>query len=91
MIPLKLKLINNQSHWQLHNIKYPEPIYKVLEFDGGKLALHEDTVEIDAELVSSSKPKKIEDKRIDLQLQLQACSNEICLPPEKVNLELTDH
>jgi len=91
LIPLKLKLINNQSHWQLHNIKYPEPIYKVLEFDGGKLALHEDTVEIDAELVSSSKPKKIEDKRIDLQLQLQACSNEICLPPEKVNLELTDH
>ena len=91
LIPLKLKLINNQSHWQLHNIKYPEPIYKVLEFDGGKLALHEDTVEIDAELVSSSKLKKIEDKRIDLQLQLQACSNEICLPPEKVNLELTDH
>jgi uncharacterized protein YyaL (SSP411 family) len=91
LIPLKLNLVNDQSHWQLQNIKYPDPIYKVLEFDGGKLALYEGTVKIDAELVSSSKPKNLEDKRIDIQLQLQACSNEICLPPEKVNLELTTH
>jgi len=88
LIPLKLNLVNKQNHWQLQNIKYPEPIYKVLEFDGGKLALYEGTVEIEAELVVSSKPENLQDKRIDIQLQLQACSNEICLPPEKVNLEL---
>ena len=89
LIPLELSLADNQNLWQLENVKYPEPIYKVLEFDGGKLALHEGTIHLNADLLTSGQPKTAKEKRTDIRVQLQACNHEVCLPPEKITLEVT--
>ena len=40
-----------------------------------------------ANLWSRSNRNSSNFKKLDLQLQLQACNNDLCLPPEEVKLE----
>ena len=88
LIPLQINLSDNNEHWHLTDIKFPEPVYKKLEFDGGRLALYEGVVKIYARLVTTGNSDNYVNKGLDIRLKLQACSNKICLPPEKIKLEL---
>ena len=56
-------------------------------FEDDKLALYDDSVDI---ALTLSPPPDMEDysnRRIDIKIRLQACDDEICLPPEDVVLE----
>ena len=61
----------------IHNIEYPQAKLKDLAFTTGKLAIYEKTVEIGYEQ-NTSQPH--------LDLQIQACSTKVCLPPTKVKI-----
>jgi len=89
LIPMKLMFADNQENWKLENIKYPGPILKTLGFANEELALYEDKVQLTADLSPHFDTVYSDIRKLDLQLQLQACNDELCLPPEKTNLELT--
>ena len=84
---MKLTIADGNEDWALSNVKYPEPTIKKLNFENEALALYEGTVMLTANLWSHSNRNSSNFKKLDLQLQLQACNNDLCLPPEKVKLE----
>jgi len=87
LIPTKL---SQSKDAPLQQVKYPTPVVRKLGFQKSKLNLFEGNVQLTGRLpdVSSNGPTA------DIELQLQACSDEICLAPEtltfKVPLTLAD-
>ena len=69
--------INTASAWTLLNTQYPQPKLTTLGFSDEPLALYTDTVEIYAE---TNRGKT--DRNPLLQLKLQACNDQLCLPEE---------
>ena len=75
LIPTKLSQANEVA---LQSVSYPEPILRTLGFQRSELSLYEGNVELTGNL-----PDDISlAGTADIELQLQACSDEICLPPE---------
>ena len=75
LIPTKLTQANEV---ELQSVSYPEPILRTLGFQRSELSLYEGNVELTGNL-----PDDISlAGTADIELQLQACSDEICLPPE---------
>ena len=87
LIPVKLTIADGNEDWALSNVKYPEPTIKKLNFENEALALYEGNVMLTANLWPRSNRNSSKFTKLDLQLQLQACNNDLCLPPEKVTLE----
>ena len=87
LIPLDINLAGNRGQWGLTRIRYPEPRFKKLSFADGKLALYEDSIDIFLTLSPAPDQQGFSDKRVDITIRLQACDDEICLPPEDVVLE----
>ena len=87
LIPLDINIAGNRGRWELLRVSYPEPRLKKLSFEDGKLALYENSVDIPLELRPPPDRKDFRDRRLDLKIRLQACDDEICLPPEDVVLE----
>ncbi len=84
LIPTKMSRKNNAP---LQQVSYPEAVVRKLGFQQSSLSLYEGSVEMSgivAEDVSRTTGAQIE-------LQLQACSDEICLAPETLlfNVPLT--
>ncbi|WP_420412060.1 DUF255 domain-containing protein [Roseibium sp.] len=63
------------------NVQYPAPIVKALSFNAQKLALLEGDFDITAEFDTQKAPKTPQ----QISLNLQACSDEICLAPETLS------
>lgn len=94
--PLQADLIATQltvsdaSHtWHIDNIKYPEPVIKKLGFLNEALSLYEGSVVLDAVLSTDFPDPTSEQQRINIQVKLQACDHDTCLPPENIILETT--
>ena len=87
LIPLDINIAGNRGRWELLRVSYPEPRLKELSFEDGKLALYENSVDIPLELRPPPDRKDFRDRRLDLKIRLQACDDQICLPPEDVVLE----
>ena len=87
LIPLDINIAGNNGRWELLGVSYPEPRLKELSFQDGKLALYENTVDIPLEMRPPPDRKGFRDRRLDLKIRLQACDDQICLPPEDVVLE----
>ena len=58
-----------------------------MSFEDGKLALYENSVDIPLELRPPPDREFFHDRRLDLKIRLQACDDQVCLPPEDVVLE----
>ncbi len=84
LIPTQLTLAAN-SRWQLTNTVYPKATEKQLDFSPQKLALYHGNIQITAQLHTKNKQT---DDLIPLQLTLQACNNQQCLPPETLYFKL---
>ena len=82
LIATEVKLLND-SAWTVDTVTYPDPVLKTLAFDKDTLALYQGQVRIRAELSRHDSETR---EPLKLSLQLQACSQEACLPPETVNL-----
>ena len=67
----------SSSNAGIQNVEYPKEKFKELGFTTGKLAIYEKTFEISYE-------QNLEDA--DVELQIQACSQEVCLPPTRVRI-----
>ncbi len=66
----------------LSNVAYPSAVRRVLGFQSEELALYEGEFSITAQLPESDIPVR------SIELQLQACSDEICLAPETLVLKV---
>ncbi len=70
--------------WQLENVTYPPADEAYLSFQTDPLSAWSGTVQIPVEFKALGEP----DSALQLNLQLQACNDELCLLPENVQLEL---
>lgn len=78
--PLQDYLIGTQlslGDQELDDGGYPNPVIKSLKFNDKPMSLYEDTLALQLDLADSNTPQQA-------KLKLQACSDQICLPPEEV-------
>jgi len=89
LIPTQLGIKDKQSNWKLIKVDYPQAKIKTLGFSETELALFEGQVEVKAYV--DMEEHKTGDKlnMIPIQLQLQACNDELCLPPEELNFYIS--
>ena len=89
LIPTTLSLRDADRGWRLGDVSYPQPVEKSLGFSDMPLALYEDHVELTAELVDAGSPAATGGVRtLPINLQLQACDRDLCLPPETLTLQI---
>jgi len=89
LIPTQLVIKDKQSNWNMIKVEYPEAKIKRLGFSETELALFENQVKVKAyiEMVGSKTGDKL--NMIPIQLKLQACNEELCLPPEVLNFNIS--
>jgi len=80
LIPTRIQ-VDKSSDWFLQSVHYPVPKIMTTSFSQRPLALYEDTVVINAEI-----RKGKSQKNPTLKLDIQACNDQICLPPEQLYL-----
>lgn len=86
LIPTAITLTEGSGH-KLISVSYPAPVLKPLDFEDKPLALYEGKIQILSELKKSG--SETPSHPLQLALQLQACNQEACLPPETTTLTVT--
>ncbi len=89
LIPTRIYLENHNSAWKIDNIEYPEAIIKTLGFSKTRLSLFEDRFNVRLYLEENDDFNKKLLKTLPLVINIQACNNEICLPPEEIKLNVS--
>ncbi|MEE9355338.1 MAG: DUF255 domain-containing protein [Methylococcaceae bacterium] len=91
-IPLQKDLIatdvalgEKATGWQLESVIYPDPLQKKMSFQQTELALYEGSVQLRGKVKKDNK----NDMLLPLQVTLQACNDQHCLAPEKLNINLS--
>ena len=77
LIPTQLQLSNGKP---VAGVNYPEALYQTLNFESSVLSLFEGQITITAPIPASN------DYASEFKLQLQACDDKQCLPPETITL-----
>jgi len=85
LIPTKLTLNAESPGWHLSRLQYPAAQQQVLGFEEEPLALYTGQVQINARLKQQHKDIR-STLSPQLELQLQACSEQVCLAPETLKL-----
>ena len=86
LIPTVLQATEQNTGWDLSAVSYPTPVKKTLGFQSEELALYEGNISLKAAL--NSKITAQQGATLRLTLRLQACDDEICLPPELLELQI---
>ncbi len=68
-------------------VTYPSPVQQKLAFQHDPLLVYEGNIQLQATLEHKRTPGNGGATLLDLELQLQACSDEVCLPPETIQLQ----
>ncbi len=89
LIPTTLTADTESRTWSLVDVSYPQAITKALGFQSEALALYEGSVRLTGRLKPAEDTPVAPQLRI--KLRLQACDDEICLPPENVLLQVPIH
>jgi hypothetical protein len=87
LIPTQLKLSDRATGWQLGPVTYPNDSMQQLAFQSEPLAVYENKIQLQA-LLEKSDPTA-NNAPLPVELTLQACNNEICLPPEQITLRIS--
>ena len=86
--PTVLSIGAERGAWRLGPVTYPDPELAKLAFSPETLALYQGRVQLEADLHwpdgTSMPPAPV----VPVQLKVQACSDEVCLLPEEVVLEI---
>ncbi len=69
----------------LNDVSFPDPVFVELGFERSKLSLFAETVS----LLVSVDGDDINDSRLPLNVQIQACNDEVCLAPETVSIDVS--
>ena len=77
-------LLSQADETPLEEVQYPTPVTRKLGFQRSELSLFEDSVKLTGRLPD------VESDAVsaDIELQLQACSDEICLAPETLSFKV---
>ena len=86
LIPTRLETLDSDNSWAISGLSYPPAILKSLEFQDEDLALYEGDISLRATLSPGTAPR--ENSLLRLTLQLQACDEKVCLPPERLQLQV---
>ena len=87
LIPTAISLQGDANGWQLGAVDYPQPEIVKLGFQQQALALYQGEVQLQTEL--NGKQSSTGRATVPVQLRLQACNDEVCLPPENLVLNLS--
>ncbi|MEM7562018.1 MAG: thioredoxin domain-containing protein [Pseudomonadota bacterium] len=84
LIATDLKILDTDRGWNINQVSYPAPKISRLGFLSEDLSLYEGLVKIEVNLDSPASPHRI----VALHLTVQACTDKVCLAPEKVELRV---
>ncbi len=86
LIPTTLQIPENETAWKMSEVSYPDPVRKSLDFQDEDLALYQGNISLTASLspTIAATPAPL----LRLTLQLQACDEKVCLPPESLQLQI---
>ena len=82
LIPTSVSLKGSEKDWEIKQVKYPEPITANLGFQAEALSLYQGKVRIKVTVNAKTQQTHL----FPLQLDIQACNDKICLPPETIRL-----
>ena len=75
------------DNWQMDSVSYPDGVERLLGFNDAPLNLYEERVKLN---ITIRPPENVMMPVVlPLAVQAQACSNDICLPPEHLLFKLT--
>jgi uncharacterized protein YyaL (SSP411 family) len=83
--------ISGKNKQTIADVSYPNAIIKKLGFSKTKLSLYENNLEISFKIKSKTtkvNEKKADRKNIPIKLSFQACSDQVCLAPEKIRFSI---
>jgi uncharacterized protein YyaL (SSP411 family) len=86
LIPTVLQANERNTTWGISDIIYPPPVKKNLGFQDEKLSLYEGNIQLKATVEEKSRTR--DEAMLRIKLRLQACDDEICLPPEQLELQI---
>ena len=86
LIPTVLQVSEQNTAGGFSAVSYPPPVKKTLGFQSEELALYEGNISLKAVLHTAIPTS--EGGLLRLTLRLQACDDEICLPPELLELQI---
>jgi hypothetical protein len=88
LIPTSIRLVGGAPPWRIDNVFYPRPEILELRFQREPLAVYQGRARIEA--VLESVPERGDQARawLPVELRLQACSDDRCLPPETRVLQI---
>lgn len=91
LIPTVLQAAGADPALTIAAVSYPKPRRKKLGFQSEELALYQGDISLGATLNAGAASQP--DALLRLDLQLQACDDEVCLPPERLHLQVAapDH
>ncbi|TDJ40206.1 MAG: DUF255 domain-containing protein [Gammaproteobacteria bacterium] len=87
LIPTVVSIDGDIPGWRAERLSYPPPVLKALGFQSEELALYEGQVRITMDLkqtIGFADAASL----IPIALQLQACDERVCLPPERHLLQV---
>jgi hypothetical protein len=86
LIPTVLSLEKSAVAWLPDGVSYPKPLLKTLDFQEERLALYEGRIRITMNL--RRVVPVVAGPLIPVVLRLQACDDDLCLPPERRVLQV---
>lgn len=88
LIPTSVRLVGDVSAWRIDNVSYPRLGIFKLGFQGEPLAVYHSHIGIRAALTPEPKRRDRLRSWLTVEVRLQACSHDPCLPPETRILQI---
>jgi DsbC/DsbD-like thiol-disulfide interchange protein len=88
LVATHISLADNNRGWQMGPVTYPKAILKNLAFQQQPLSVYGGTIRLQS-LLKQTIEDNIEVTTLPIDLKLQACNDQVCLPPESVTLWIT--
>ncbi|MES9979324.1 MAG: thioredoxin domain-containing protein [Candidatus Thiodiazotropha sp. 6PLUC5] len=85
LIPTLLSLPESGNGWQIGPVTYPKGVEEKLAFQQQPLSVYGGKITLQTLLKRTDK-RELETTTLPAELQLQACNEQVCLPPETVTL-----
>ncbi len=85
LIATEISLNDNAKGWQFKSVSYPQPLQKKMAFQNSVLALYEGSVQLKAEIKKNNR----NNSPLPFVITLQACNDQHCLAPEKLQMNVS--
>jgi uncharacterized protein YyaL (SSP411 family) len=85
LIPTQVTLPENASGWSMGPVNYPQGMQQKLAFQQQPLSVYVDRLNLQTQLLKTAKADR-GFNTLPVNIQLQACNDQVCLPPETITL-----